>query len=117
MKLTSLVLLLLTVSLFVACSDDQEEICETTNLSYTNEISDILNSNCALSGCHVNGNETNAFFSFQGYDNVKAAVDFGRIIGAINHEAGFSAMPKGGNMLDDCTIDKITAWINAGAPE
>jgi len=26
-------------------------------------------------------------------------------------------MPRGGDKLDQCLIDKISAWIDAGAPE
>ena len=96
---------------------DKEDLCETEDITYTNTIASILNSTCALSGCHVDGNEANAFFSFEGYTKAKGAADFGRIVGAINHEVDYSPMPKNGDKLDQCTIDQITAWVDAGAPE
>jgi len=48
-----------------------------------------------------------------------AAVQFNRIVGAINHETGFLPMPYpvGSAKLDQCDIDKVTAWITNGAPE
>jgi hypothetical protein len=92
--------------------DDPVVTCDTTDLTYTADIKAILNTNCALSGCH---SETEA--ALQG--SMHAFVAFGRILGAINHEEGFEAMPRpeGSAKLDDCTIDKITAWIDAGTPE
>ena len=117
MKLNTLLFLLILGLGFVACSDD-DDICDTENITYTNTVGAIISTNCALSGCHVDGNEQNAFFSFEGgYAAAKIVADFGRIEGAIKHEAGFSAMPKGKEMLDQCTIDKIVAWLDAGAPE
>lgn len=107
---------------FIACSDDEDDpvipptpTCETTGLTYTNEIADILNTSCAVSGCHASNTTTT--FPMGDYAETSVAVGFGRIIGSINHESGFSAMPRGGSKLDDCTIDKVTAWINDGAPE
>ena len=110
-------MILLLGILFVACGDDDEEVCDTNDITYTNTVSSIFNNSCAVSGCHVSGNEANALFSLEGYANAKIVADFGRIVGAISHSTGFSPMPKGGNMLDQCTIDKITAWVDAGAPE
>ena len=46
-----------------------------------------------------------------------AAAGFNKIVGAINHTTGFSAMPQGGDKLEQCDIDFLTAWIDAGAPE
>ena len=120
MKIKHLLFILLLGLFFVACGDDEEEMmetCETTDITYTNTVAAIFNNSCAVSGCHVNGNEAFAFFSLEGYANSKAVADFGRIVGAISHSAGFSPMPRGGAQLDQCSIDKIAAWVNAGAPE
>jgi hypothetical protein len=35
---------------------------------------------------------------------------------AINHSAGYSPMPKGGNKLPACQIAKVRRWVAAGAP-
>jgi len=51
------------------------------------------------------------------FASTSIAVGFNRIIGAINHDDGFSPMPKGGSKVSDCDIDKMTQWINDGAPE
>ena len=116
-KLLSILLVMGLV--FSACSNDDDDVvdCDTSNITYTNSIAAVLNSSCAVSGCHVSGNEANAWFSLEGYANAKATADFGRMVGAVSHEAEYSAMPKVGDKLDQCTIDKIIAWVNAGAPE
>ena len=116
MKFPAFILLIGLV--FFACSkDDDDDVCDTSDITYTNTISSIMNTSCALSGCHVDGNEMVAFFSLEGYAKAKGAADFGRIVGAVSHDMGFSPMPKGSEKLDQCTIDQITAWVDAGAPE
>jgi hypothetical protein len=103
-----------------SCGDDavEEESCATTGLTYENYAKEALASNCAGSGCHNTANAGNpAIGSFETYADAKIKVDAMRVIGAINHEEGFSEMPKNGDKLDDCTISKLTAWINDGAPE
>lgn len=89
--------------------------CDTTNVTYSASIKTIFDNNCAMSGCH--DAQTKSF----GYDlsdyNGSVASTQGRLLGAINHQNGFSAMPKGMAKLSDCDISKITAWINAGTPQ
>ena len=98
-----------------SCSKDDTEICDTTNMTYNGEIASLLNSSCAVSGCHVDGNEANAWFSLEGYDNAKATADYGRLVGSIRQDSAYSPMPNGGAKLADCSIDKIEAWVDAGA--
>jgi hypothetical protein len=115
-KILSIVLFI--VILLTGCSKDDDDVtCDTSDITYTNSVAAVLNNSCAVSGCHINGNEANTWFSLEGYANSKAAADFGRIEGAISHKADFSPMPKGSDKLDQCEIDKIIAWIEAGAPE
>ena len=121
MKLKNLAFLAILGStlLFTACDDeemmDPADTCETEDLTYTNFAASLINGSCAVVGCHGEG--TNLTFEMHNYETAKIAVDFGRIVGAINHESGFSPMPRGGTKLNDCNIDKLTAWINDGAPQ
>lgn len=118
MKLHVLAMLFLLGMTMYACSDDDDDdVCDTMDITYSNTIASIMNSSCAVAGCHVNGNEPNAWFSLEGYDNAKGAADFGRLVGAVSHESGFSPMPKGSDKLDPCTIDQIAAWVADGAPQ
>jgi len=38
------------------------------------------------------------------------------LMGTIKHESGWSPMPKNGNKLSDCKIQKIDRWILDGTP-
>lgn len=113
-----LVVLLSTTLIIVSCGDDEEdpETCETTGLTYENYAKDFLNSNCVSSGCH-DADAIESVGNYETYEATTTSINFIRMKGAINHEAGFSNMPKGGSKLDSCSIAKLSAWIDAGAPE
>ena len=100
-----------------ACKDDDSDVCETSGLTYNNDIAAIINNNCVNAGCHDSNAAANATFPMTDFAETEIAVGFDRIVGAINHTTGFSPMPRGGDMLDQCVIDKITQWIADGAPE
>lgn len=89
--------------------------CDTTNVTYTATIKPIFDTYCATSGCH--DAQTKSF----GHDlsNYNGAVTSAqsRLLGAINQQNGFSAMPKGMAKLSDCDIAKVTAWVSAGTPQ
>lgn len=111
---------LLLGAVLIACNKDdgeEEDPCDTSSVTYTDDIATIFNTSCAVSTCHVDGNEDKAKFSLVGYEKAKLAASFGRIVGAISHETDFTPMPYGGDKLEQCSIDKISAWINAGTPE
>lgn len=120
MKLNLTFLFAFGLLTFIACGDPEEPdpvACVTTDLTYTADIADIINESCATVGCHGMGTTTT--FEMHDYTTTKAAVDYDRIIGAINHDADFSPMPypEGAAKLEQCKIDQITAWITAGAIE
>jgi cytochrome c5 len=87
--------------------------CDTVNVSYAATVLPVLESECY--SCHDQSTRFGNVL-LEGYDNLKTYVDNGLFWGAIAHLDGFSAMPKGGNRLPDCDLDKIQAWINQGAP-
>jgi hypothetical protein len=87
--------------------------CNTTGVSYSGFIAPLFNTFCA--GCHSGGNPSGGL-TLTTYNGVKAVATNGRLLGAISWSAGFQKMPQGGNKLNDCSIAKITAWINDGAP-
>jgi len=88
--------------------------CDTTDVSFTQEIVPILNQNCVV--CHSGATPASNLLLDQ-YDEVKVVANNGALWGAINHESGFPAMPLNAPKLDDCDIQKIGAWINLGALE
>ncbi len=113
--------LLFLVALFAfaisqtACKDDA---CSTENMSFKNNIQPLLKSNgCTDATCHVAGTTTNLYPLSTYVEFKKAAVTDGKVVGAIKHQAGFSAMPKGKGKIDDCDISQIEAWISQGAKD
>ena len=104
----------------VACYRDNEQdlypstgSCDTTNVNYHSTVAALLTSN-GCTGCH-SGSAPSGNISLQSYAGVKAVAISGKLYGAINHSAGFSPMPKGGNKMNSCSISKIKAWIDAGS--
>lgn len=115
------VILFSVVMLLSSCYRDVEELlypqngaCNTGGVTYSGTVVPLLQSYGCL-GCH-SGGAPSGNISLQGYNNVKAAVQSGKLYGAISHAPGFSPMPQGGNKLSTCHISKIKAWIDAGFP-
>src|SRR5687767_5576863 len=110
---------IIALVLFTGCSYDVEEElygnCDTTNVTYSQTITGIL-TNYACLNCHGNPTANGAPFSLTTYANVKAQVDANRLFGAISHQIGFAPMPQGAPKMNNCDINKVKAWIDAGAP-
>lgn len=101
---------------FNACNDDTEDPApeEEPKTTYTADASVIINANCAVSGCHVSGAPVG---SLEGYADAKAFAGFGRMLPAINHENGYSPMPKNQSKLSDADIAVMTKWVEDGLLE
>jgi hypothetical protein len=107
----SMIMLFAALFFTPACGDDDE--CVTEAMSYKNDILPILkDKGCTASSCHNGSNP--ALGDLNGYATLKVLADANRLLGAIKHEANFSAMPKGGSKMGDCEISKIEAWVNQG---
>lgn len=120
-RLTALLLLVSLVVGVSACYYDKEEElyppvtqCDTTNVGYQATIVPLMKANC--NACH-NSAAPSAGIATDNYQGVKTIALNGKLYGSIAHLSGYSPMPKGGNKLSECNIQKVKAWINAGAPE
>lgn len=119
---TLLYLSVLITGLSACYYDVEEELypsnsssCDTSKLSFATNIYPIINSRCNTSGCHNNASSS-AGLSFEGYANVKAAIDLPKFLGSIKHESSFSPMPKSSTKLSSCDILKIEQWKKNGSP-
>lgn len=113
---------LLGILLLPACLwDNIEEIypappnCDTAAVSFSNDIVPILSNNCFSCHSNLNAPSFGGGLSFEDHSDVAENSD--RIIGAINHKPGFSAMPSGGDKLDPCSILQFEAWAQAETPD
>ena len=88
--------------------------CDSNQFTFASVIRPILNNNCV--GCH-NNTLRSAGFTYESHTGVVAAVNSGRFLGALRHDAGFKAMPQGGSKLSACDILRIEKWVAAGMPD
>lgn len=89
--------------------------CDTTNVTFSAVVNPIIQNSCALSGCHTNATRAGGY-TYESYTGLMRAVNNGRLLGAIRHGNGYVAMPQSAPKLSDCDIEKITHWVNMGAP-
>lgn len=91
----------------------QNPECDTTNVTFSNDVYPVINSNCI--SCH-NSTLSSGGVNLETYDDIVNAANNGSLMGVVKHESGWSPMPKNGNKLDDCTISKLEIWISNGKP-
>ena len=98
--------------------DNAEELypqpieCDTLNVTYSQTIVPIMSTNCDF--CH-SGSAPSANVRTDTYDDLKIIADNDRLWGSINHESGYSSMPKDRPKLNDCDLKKIRVWLDNGA--
>lgn len=98
--------------------DNEEELypqpieCDTSNITYSATIDPIMINSC--NDCHGSSSPSGNVIT-DTYEGVKEIADDGRLWGTVNHEQGYSPMPKGLPKLNDCDLTKISIWLNEGA--
>jgi hypothetical protein len=85
--------------------------CDTSNVTFSGVVLPIIQAKCTNGSCHGAG----ASINLTTYAGLEEVAMHGTLLPAINH-TGSKPMPDGQPKLDDCTIAKITKWVNAGAP-
>ena len=89
-------------------------VCDTTNVTYSNNVWPVINANCT--SCHGGGAPAGNI-RLENYNDISSAANNGSLLGTIRHENGWSPMPKGGGKLNNCDIAKIETWVNQGTPD
>jgi cytochrome c5 len=113
-----LFVLVVLATCFIACSTDVDEVinpgdtCDSESVSFQDNVLVVFNNSC--NGCH-NASANFGGITLDNHADVKTVVDAGRLLGAVRHDSGFSAMPQGGAQLSDCNIEKLEAWVSDGA--
>lgn len=115
----SLIILGLIILGTTACYyDNEEELypqpieCDTTNVSYSASINPIMSNNC--NDCHSSSAPSGNVIT-DTYEGLKIIADDRSLWGTVNHESGYSPMPKDRPKLNDCDLTKIAIWLNNGA--
>jgi len=105
---------------FASCSSDNEEdlfgddICDTTDVSYAEFIAPTMQTYC--NSCHSAALPSAGVITAN-YEGLRVVALDGRLAGSINHEPGYSPMPQGQPMLQECIRLKIQAWVQDGAED
>lgn len=82
-------------------------------VTYTNIVRHIMSQNCL--SCHSSTTKKGDVI-LETYDQVKAYADKGDLIGVLESQQGYKAMPPT-TALRSCDIDQIKTWINNGTPQ
>ncbi len=90
-----------------ACND-----CDSSIITYSAAVAPMINTNCK--GCH-NPSFQSGGLDLTTFNSVKSIALNGKLMGVINHAAGFSAMPKGAAKLSDCKIAQVRQWVEQGS--
>ena len=87
--------------------------CDTTLVTFSGNVFPLLQTRCV--GCH-NNTSSSGNVNLSNYNVVKTVALNGKLIHIINHDPGYSPMPKGGSKMPQCEIDQIKIWVDGGAP-
>ena len=93
------------------------EPCDTTGtISYLIDIVPIINTYCGPtnSSCH-SANHSTSSIPLDTYQSVLVQADNGKLLGSIQHQSGFVAMPFQLAPLNSCDREKIMAWVHRGS--
>jgi hypothetical protein len=94
------------------CNEQSGNTCDTTNITYTTFIKPLIQGKCQ--GCH-SGSNPQGGIDLSTYASAKPTATNGKLVSSITRATNW--MPKSGQKLDNCTITKVKAWVNAGAPQ
>jgi len=104
----------LTIMGFSCVYDNAEELydqkdCTDNDISFIQNIEPIISTNCAVSGCHINGGQIPTLTT---YEQISSNA------GLIKIRTSNGTMPpsNSGYNLTQEEIDDIACWVDAGAP-
>ncbi len=86
--------------------------CDPTDAKYSSLIQPLIQAKCL--GCH-SGNNPQGGVKLSNYTEIKAYALNGKLYSSITRSSSW--MPLGGAKLDECSLQRIQAWIQLGAPE
>ena len=87
--------------------------CDTAVVTFSQDIKAIIGQNCE--GCH-NGNSASGGLNLAGHGNIQTSALGGDLMDRIQRPSSDPLSMPPGVPLSDCDQNKLTAWINQGAP-
>ena len=112
--LAELSLSIVVVILANSCAFDSVEdlyglpdfVCDPQEVGFLGVILPIIETNCAIPGCHTFGTQR---VNFEIFVNIQDIAD------DIKSRTTSGDMPKGGGSLSQEEIDQISCWVDSGA--
>jgi mono/diheme cytochrome c family protein len=90
-----------------------EDICDSAHAAtYQQSVIVVMNNSCV--SCHTQKGASGGI-SLDTYESVLAQAQNGKLMGSINHQSSYIAMPPG-TKIRDCEIAKLQLWVNNGMP-
>ncbi len=96
-----------------SCTEDKIKSpasCDVTGVTFSKDVLPIIQKRCY--SCHGNG-QNQGGVNLDGHAKISTSP---KLYASIAHLPGAEPMPIGGSKLPQCEIDKIKAWLDAGAP-
>ena len=93
------------------------ELCDTIDASYVASLKDIIDKNCAYSGCHIAGFPTGDFTSYEG---LQSRINNGKVKARVQdlREMPPNYAPVGKpKELTAEELEIFNCWISSGYPE
>ena len=87
--------------------------CDTSAVSYKQDVKQIISKNCAYSGCHFPGIGN---YDFTLYEVVAERIRSGRFTERILLQPDNPLHMPQGFAMDSCELGKLMIWINKGFP-
>jgi hypothetical protein len=113
-KVKAFFIILFCTGYFISCSKDKTGVitsvdCSTiTNKAFAADINPIIQSSCAVSGCHAAGS-FNGPGALTGYSQIAGAAS------SIKTAVASGRMPQSGS-LSTAQRNSIICWVDSGAP-
>lgn len=95
-----------------SCQDNAP--CDTANISYAQDIVPIISSRCQ--SCH-SGPAASGGLDLTSFGILQTVALNGDLYSAVSQDGSVTPMPYLSNPIPQCEIDKIHAWVQAGAPQ
>ena len=122
-------LLIGLISMSISCTSDKlpepepPAFCDTLQVSYNLQVKQIIDTNCAFSGCHSPGSiAPGNYTSFSGLSGFLNDQEFKRFVIDLRNDPDIGMPPNwptnpGPKDLTQEEFDILSCWVEAGYPE
>ncbi|MCB9256296.1 MAG: hypothetical protein H6579_04120 [Chitinophagales bacterium] len=119
MRIKLLGLAFLSLLTVLACNKEDEPTdtdCSSLSPTYTANIKSIMDTNCAISGCHTAA-DAQGGYALDTYAGTFSAAADNKFLCSIDWSGSCQRMPDGGSQLASGDISLVSCWIQNGRPQ